>query len=126
MHWDKFGFVVTAIAVGSLAVGCGASFPPPTQRLADAEAAQRSASELGASTKTAAQLNLKLADEQITAARAAMKQGENKRADALLIRAKADAELSLALVREHDAKVESQKATETAATADSARVNGAK
>ncbi len=125
MNWNSIGFV-TVVGVGSLALGCGASIPPPTQRLADAESAHRSAAELGAATKTAAQLNLRLAEEQIAAARTAMKDGENKRADALLIRAKADAELSLALVREHDAKVESQKATDVAASADSARANGAK
>ena len=125
MRLDKFGFV-TALVVGTLAVGCGASFPAPTQRLADAESAHRSAAELGAASKTEAQLNLKLAEEQIGKARAAMKEGDNKRADALLIRAKADAELSVALVREHDAKVDSQKATDTSADAEKARANGAK
>ena len=40
---------------------CGATVPPPTQRMADAESAERSAIELGANNEPAAQLSLKLA-----------------------------------------------------------------
>jgi len=44
---------------------CGGSFPPPTQRMAEAESAQRSAREVGAADEPSAALSLKLADEQI-------------------------------------------------------------
>jgi hypothetical protein len=108
-----------------LVSGCGASFPVPTQKLADAESASRAARELGADKKTAAQLNLKLADEEIEAAKAQIKAGDNRRADFILLRAKADAELALALSREHDAKVETVKAVDTSNAKQNAKANGA-
>ncbi len=114
---------ILIIAISATVAGC-ATMPVPTQRMADAESATRSARELGAANKTEAQLNLKLADEQIAKAKASMSDGDYKKADLLLIRAKADAELSLALAREHDAVEESQKATVTSAAAAAATANG--
>lgn len=95
--------------------GCAGSIPPPTQRMADAQAAERSAKELGANRVPAAQLSLKLAQEQISEAKKAMADDENKRADSLLIRAKADAELALAQTREQNAKVGVEEAVEDSA-----------
>ncbi|HEY6723255.1 MAG TPA: DUF4398 domain-containing protein [Polyangiaceae bacterium] len=95
--------------------GCAGSIPPPTQRMADAQAAERSAKELGANRVPAAQLSLKLAQDQIAEAKKAMADDENKRADSLLIRAKADAELALAQTREHSAKVGVEEAVEDSA-----------
>jgi uncharacterized protein YqfA (UPF0365 family) len=115
--------LISIVGIAFLA-GCGASFPAPTQRLADAESASRSARELGADKKTAAQLNLKLADEEIAAAKTEMANGENKRADYILLRAKADAELSLALAREVDAKSETAKTVETSTQKQNAKANG--
>jgi PBP1b-binding outer membrane lipoprotein LpoB len=94
---------------------CGASFPAPTQRLADAQSAERSALELGANNEPVAQLSMKLAQEQIALAKKAIADGENKRADGLLIRAKADAELAIAQAREKNAKIEVQKAVDDSA-----------
>jgi len=115
-----------ATCASLLAVACGGSYPVPQQKLADAEAAHRSARELGAEQKTAAQLNLKLAEEGIATARAQIKDGENERAESTLLRAKADAELALALAREHDAKNETTKAIDSSNAAQNARTNGAK
>ena len=53
------------LSVGLLLVACGGSFPQPTERLTSAEAAARSAKELGADNNPKAQLELKLATEQI-------------------------------------------------------------
>lgn len=92
------------------AFGCGASYPPPTQQLADVQSANRSAVELGAQTNPKAQLHLKLAEEQLAQAKSAMEKDDNARADDLLKRAKADAELAIALTRETDAKTEADKA----------------
>jgi hypothetical protein len=117
--------IISCVGAALLAAGCGASFPAPTQKLADAESAHRSARELGADKKTEAQLNLKLAEEGIEAAKAQMKAGDNKRADYILLRAKADAELSLALAREHDAKNETAKVVDTSNAAQNAKTNGA-
>ena len=90
---------------------CGGA-PPPTQRMADAEAAERSARELGANSVPTAQLSLKLAQEQIAEAKKAMADDENKRAESLLVRAKVDAELALAQTRETGAKVDVAEAVE--------------
>ena len=94
---------------------CGAAFPPPTQRMADAQSAERSARELGADSEPAAQLSLKLAQDQIAQAKAAMSHGENEHADALLIRAKADAELAIAQARERVARGDTQEAVDDSA-----------
>ena len=110
--------IASLVMMAPLVWACGASFPPPTQRMADAQAAERGASELGATDEPLAKLSLKLAQEQIAQAQKAMTDGDNQRADALLIRAKADAELSVAQTREHNAKVAAEKAV-----ADSAAQN---
>lgn len=104
--------VMTLVAASVFGMGCGASFPTPSQHLADAQSAERSAAELGAANQPKAQLHLQLAREQMTQANAAMKNGDNERADALLLRAKSDAELAIALTREQTAEVEAQKATD--------------
>lgn len=105
------------ICAATLATGC-ATFPPPAQHLADAESARRSAEELGAASDPNARLHVQLADEQIAKARELMKEGNNKAADLMLIRAHADAELALALTREQAADTELQQ---TIAKADAAR-----
>jgi hypothetical protein len=98
-----------ASAVAFIAA-CGASFPPPTQRLADAQSVERSAREVGANDAPAAQLSLKNTQDQIAQAQKAMAAGDNERADALLIRAKADGELALAQAREKMAHADSREA----------------
>jgi uncharacterized protein YqfA (UPF0365 family) len=115
--------LITMMGTALVVSGCGASFPVPTQKLADAESASRAARELGAEKKTAAQLNLKLADDEIAAAKVAMKDGDNRRAEYTLLRAKADAELALALAREQDAKVETVKAVDTSNAKQNANAN---
>jgi hypothetical protein len=122
---DHVKIIITILGVAVMAAGCGASFPVPAQKLADAESAHRSARELGADKKTAAQLNLKLAEEEIEQAKAKIKEGDNKRADYILLRAKADAELALSLARETDAKIETNKAVESSDDKQKANANGA-
>ncbi len=100
-----------ALAASALVLGCGGSFPAPTQDLASAQSAERSAAELGAENQPQAQLHLALAREQMTQARAAMKDGDNERADSLLLRSRSDAELAIALTRDQSAKTDAQKAT---------------
>jgi Domain of unknown function (DUF4398) len=100
------------LAASGVILGCGASFPPPTQDLAKAQAAEQSATELGAANQPKARLHLQLAEEQIAQANAAMSNGDNGRADGLLLRARADADLAIALTRAQTATVEDQKATD--------------
>jgi len=106
------GILSIVIAAPLVWAACGAHVPPPTQRMADAQAAERSARELGAERVPTAQLSLKLAQEQIATAKKAMADDENKRAESLLIRAKADAELALAQARETSAQVAVAEAVE--------------
>jgi hypothetical protein len=84
--------------------------------MADAESAERAARELGANNQPDAQLSLKLADEQIAQAKGAMAKDDNARAESLLVRAKADAELAIAQSREKSARVAGQNAVDDAAT----------
>lgn len=95
-----------------LVVGCGKSWPEPKQPMAEAEAASRSAREVGADDQPAAKLKVALADEQIAEAKARIAKGDNERATYLLLRARADAELALALAHEQNALNEKQKAVE--------------
>ena len=112
MHKSIFSLVIVAPFVSA----CGGSIPPPTQRMADAQSAERSARELGANNVPAARLSLTLADEQISRGKTAMDDGDNARANGLLKRAKADAELAIAQAREAGAKVSDQAAVEESAT----------
>jgi len=80
--------------------------------MAEAEAASRSAREVGADSQPAAKLKVTLADEQIAEAKARIAKGDNERATYLLVRARADAELALALAHEQNALNEKQKAVE--------------
>ena len=90
------GFVV---GIGLLAIAC-AGAPQPTERLASAQGAVRAAKEVGADNVPQAQLHTKLAEEQIIQANQLMEEGENERAEMVLRRATADAELAVALARE--------------------------
>lgn len=108
----KLGMIIVPLL--SVVAGCGASYPAPTQHMADAQAALRSAQELGADGLPEAQLHLKLAEEQIAKGKADLEDNDNKRADFTFVRAKADAELALALAKEQKAKVQTQRAAEKA------------
>jgi hypothetical protein len=106
------GSIWIAAPIAALSLACGASFPVPTQHMADAESAHRSALELGAASQPAAELHVKLAEEQMSKAKTLISDGDNKEADSLLIRSKADSELALALAREQSANVATQQATD--------------
>lgn len=108
--------ILSVVMIATPLIGaCGASFPPPTQRLADAQSSERSAREVGAEKAPAAQLSLKLSQDQIAQAEKAMAAGDNERADALLIRAKADSELALAQAREKTATLDHKEAVSDSA-----------
>ena len=103
-HWSL-------AAVAALVIGCG-SAPKPEARLASSQGAIRGASEAGADTVPKATLYLKLAEEQRQKALELINAGEMHRADMLLARAEADAELAIALARESVAKAEAEKAAD--------------
>lgn len=114
------------MAPALLLMACGASMPPPTQKMADAQSAHRAAEELGAAKQPSAQLHLKLAEEQMDKAKQLMSQDENEQAASLLVRAKADSELALALAREQKSRDELKMAgKEAAATTNLNTTQGA-
>jgi hypothetical protein len=97
----KTGLGMAMCGALSLWVGC-ASAPPPSERLTTAESAIRGALEVEASAVPRAALHLKLAQEQVDKAKRYIEEGSNERADLALRRAQADAELAIALSKEHD------------------------
>lgn len=109
-------WIISLLVTAPFVVSCGASVPPPTQRMADAQSARRSAEELGADELPDAQLSLKLANDQIAQAEKAITAGDNARADSLLIRAQADAELAIARAREAESSAGVAEAVSDSAT----------
>jgi hypothetical protein len=104
-------------AVTALA-GC-ASYPAPIARMTDAEVTTRSADEIGAGIDPEAQIYLRRAREQMVRAREAMNDGDNHRADFMLVRAKADADLAFALAHEQRAETAAQQALDELAALQS-------
>jgi hypothetical protein len=108
MH--KFSMTLVAVA----AVGACSSYPMPAQRLASAEGATRSAEEVGAAQDPRAAMHLKLAKNQLDQAKALINDGDYKRADFVLLRAKHDAELALTLARGRAIQAEADRAVQQA------------
>lgn len=103
-------FALAAVtAVGIFTIGCASSWAPPNERMANAESAVRGAQEVGATNEPNAALHLKIAQEEIVNAKALMKNDDNKRADFVLMRASAEAELALSLSKASIARAEAQK-----------------
>jgi hypothetical protein len=108
---EKTNTLAAAIALAFGLAACG-GYAVPTDRMIASEAAARSAREVGAANAPQAALHLKLAQEEIAQAKSLMNDGNNKRADYVLIRAKADAELALALAKQADAEAAAKKAAD--------------
>src|SRR5262249_18072178 len=106
MHGNK----LLAVAFVAL-LGC-ASTPAPTERMATAEASIRGAQEVGATGEPQAALHLRLAQEQLAKAKGLIASGDNEAADRMLLRARADGELALALARANAAQVAAQQSLE--------------
>jgi hypothetical protein len=120
---DSRGRLLVGSAVATLALvctACGGSIPPPNEHLASSEAAARSAHELGAQNNPQAALYLQLASEENQQARRLMRSGDNERADGLLLRSRADAELSVMLAKEASARAQADQAEEVVRKAKSA------
>ncbi len=97
--------------VSAVAMGC-ASYPAPTEHLANSMAAIRGAQEVGAPQVPQAALHLKLAEDQVAQAKELIKDGKNERADYMTLRAYNDASLALALTREEQARNKGKQAVE--------------
>jgi hypothetical protein len=99
----KKPILLSVLALTALAA-CGGAIPPPNENLGGAEAAARSAQEIGADRDPQAALYLKMANDQIAQAKDSMRNGDDAEASRSLYRAKADAELSLQLAKEVSAR----------------------
>jgi hypothetical protein len=112
----KTSSVVLLAAATSLSLAC-ASHPPPTDHMASAIAAVRGAQVAVAQAGQVpeAALQLKLAEEQVAQARQMIDRGDNERADYMTLRAYNDAELALALARQHQAREGAQQAAKNGA-----------
>lgn len=107
-------FIRYLVAVAPFAWAC-ATFPAPSQRLADTESLERRAEDVGANSSHAAQVSLRNTQAHLVQARRAMADGQNQRADALLRRAQADGELTIAQARERTAQIDRDEAARQAA-----------
>lgn len=105
-------FALLTLAVITAASSACGGFPKPEARISSSEAAIRGAKEAGAPSVPAATLHLKLAEEEHDKAMALIKDGDNEKADFMLMRSEADAELANALAREATAKAETAKTQE--------------
>jgi hypothetical protein len=114
------------VALMPFASACAQSWPEPKVPMTEAESASRSAREVGADSQPAAKLQVNLAEEQIAAAKAAIAKGDNERATYLLVRARADAELAVALAHEQNALNEKQKAAAQSSATLETTTQGAK
>lgn len=108
---------LTAVGVWAVAgmglAGCGAT-AAPNARVASSEAAIRAAQETGSGNVPQAALHLKLAEEQLQSAKALIRDNENKRAEYVLMRSQADAELAIALSHVATSNVQAGAAVDTA------------
>lgn len=100
-----------ALAMFVALARCAAT-PVFSEKLASTEAPIRAATELGATSVPEAALQLKLAQDEMEMAKQFLKDGNKQRADWLLLRAQADAELAVALAKEAPLQADAKSATE--------------
>jgi hypothetical protein len=100
----RFGLPISAF-LAVLGTGC-ATTAPPNDKTASTSGAIRAAEEVGATHSPDAALYLQLAKEEFGHARVLTDQKNKEVADRLLMRAQADAELSLALARDEKEKTD--------------------
>lgn len=94
---------LSIIALVALSFGCVTTTNVPS-RAAEPKMMVAAAHERGAATNPEAQLHLKLAEDRIAQAERYLRAGEEREANLLLLRAEADAEYALALLRRDDAR----------------------
>jgi hypothetical protein len=90
-----------ASITGLIALFCAAcgSAAMPMDKLSDVKSTVRAAQEAGADGNPQAALHLKMANDELASAQAAINDKDNERAKLLLNQAQADADLSLAQAR---------------------------
>jgi hypothetical protein len=102
----------SSLVVACLGSACGGGYPEPRNQLTESETAARAAEMAGARNSPQSALHLKRAREQIDSGRALMQEGENERAEWVLRRAQADADLALSLATEETQRKKAAEAKE--------------
>jgi Domain of unknown function (DUF4398) len=100
------------LIAGLFGAGCATAVPP--DKISAADSSIRAAEELGAPKVPQASLYLQMAKEETGQAEKLIKDGDPKRAEGILSRAQADAELAVAEAREAPLRAEAQQEMERA------------
>src|SRR3972149_3757256 len=100
-----------SLLCAAVITGC-ASGPTFHQSSEASTSAIRAAEEVGSTNVPRASLYLQLAKEELEGARKLAEEGKKERAESLLLRAEADAELAVALSHEQTEKTEAEQAIE--------------
>ena len=93
-----------------LALACGGGYPEPKEASTAAEAAIRSAQEVGAERDPRATLHLKFAKDELEKSKELIAKDDNHRAELVLLCARADAELAIMMAKAANQKAEADKA----------------
>lgn len=117
--------IIGWIGAASIAlVAACASSPVPADRLAKSTAAIRSAHEVGAEKVPNAALHLKVANEELQIAKQLIADGDNRRAEYVLLRAQVDADTALQLARENQARADAQRTIDEVQRVKNSRPEG--
>jgi len=111
-HVSRIGIMLFAVAVAATGIVAGCANVP--LRTEASTSGIRAAEEAGAAKVPQASLHLQLAREELESARRLAAKGEKEKADSMLMRAEADAELAVALSRKDAEKTEAMEAVERA------------
>ncbi|MDF2692458.1 MAG: hypothetical protein K0S65_841 [Labilithrix sp.] len=108
----KLELIVVSGVLSTLVFGCVSGGPVPADKLARSEAAVRGAQEIGAERNPEGARHLQAARSAFSEGKKLVIEGDQQRATALLLRAEADAELSMNVTREATAIAEAQRTRE--------------
>ena len=109
-HVSKIRFMLFAVAAVATGIVAGCAEVP--LRTEASTSGIRAAEEVGAAKVPQASLHLQLAKEELESAKKLGAKGEKEKADSMLMRAEADAELAVALSHEDAEKSEAMAAIE--------------
>jgi hypothetical protein len=101
--------LIKIVSAAALLAACGSSQVPPA-KFADAQSKISAADAVGAAHEPRAALHLKMARDQLGQAQQLANDGEDRDAELLIARAKADAEMALMVTREAVARREAEHA----------------
>ncbi|MDD2309827.1 MAG: DUF4398 domain-containing protein [Desulfuromonadaceae bacterium] len=111
-YGPRIGFMLLAVAVAATGVVSGCANVP--LRTEASTSGIRAAEESGAAKVPQASLHLQLAKEELEAAKVLAAKGEKEKADSMLMRSEADAELAVSLSHKDAEKKEAMEAVERA------------